>query len=362
MRRTLSLSLRSRIATIQSMSSASTRFRRISPSPPQAQEAPNPGVGTGVFEDSEPFAETKPAVPLGSDDGRSAEPRRSWRRPRAACRTSSAASCVPTAGSWRRRTTLTPSGARSDIPLRRRSAGPIARRAGIETSARWSCPASTESPRWSSMRRGRDVGLLAGRHRASRLTSSGMAPRLNVAELCAETRPVRQPQSRGADSRNEGPASVHGLHRGLRPLPPRRVVASPRIGYFLATATFSITAATSDYYWLFIPALMTCRAGIAAPNELKRDSSNGHDHAPAQSTPNFINGATKHPGLTLLLETLELAATARHPGGRILARYPARILAHGEQPLHAGGERLRSARLAFIGRTTLLRVLESQAA
>src|SRR4051794_23925710 len=112
-----------------------------------------------------------------------------------------------------------------------------------------------------------------------------------------------------------------------------RVVAGSRIGYLLATATFSITAAASDNYWLFIPGLMTCLAGLAAPNEFKQDRSSGYDHAPpAQSTLDFIDGATRHPGLTLPLETLELAVTARHPGERILTRYPARILAHGEEP------------------------------
>jgi hypothetical protein len=96
-----------------------------------------------------------------------------------------------------------------------------------------------------------------------------------------------------------------------------RAVAGPRIGYLLATATFSITAATSDNYWLFIPALMTCLARLAAPNKFKRDRSDEYDHAPpAQSALDFIDGSTNHPGLTLPLDTLELAVTARHPGGK----------------------------------------------
>jgi hypothetical protein len=132
-----------------------------------------------------------------------------------------------------------------------------------------------------------------------------------------------------------------------------RVVAGPRSGYLLATATFSITAATSDDHWLFIPALVTCLAGLAAPNEFKQHRANDYDHAPpTQSTILTIDRAANHPGLTLPLETLELAVTARHPGERILARYPAHILAHGEEPLHVGEVALGSTRIHWTSYTT----------
>jgi hypothetical protein len=54
----------------------------------------------------------------------------------------------------------------------------------------------------------------------------------------------------------------------------------------------------------------------------------------------------------LPLATLELAVTARHPGEQILARYPARIMARGEEPVNVGELSLGSSRIHWTSYTS----------
>ncbi|MGY1829015.1 hypothetical protein ACI8AA_01155 [Geodermatophilus sp. SYSU D01180] len=66
---------------------------------------------------------------------------------------------------------------------------------------------------------------------------------------------------------------------------------------------------------------------------------------PLTSSLGPYDGAAEHPGLTLPSDTLTLAVMARHPGERILARYPARIVAQDGRPVQLGELGLGSNRV-----------------